>query len=74
MKIIKRIVVFLNPGQGDVIAGGQPVYALRKKVQLMYPSHYNGIAWMMSPLHIDFYWLFLVLLGTDWKWVVRQSY
>ena len=50
MKIIKRLVGFLNPGRVSVITGNQPVYAFRKKVQWMYPSHFNGIVWMMGPL------------------------
>ena len=61
MKIIKRIVDFHNPGQVSVIAGSQPVYALGKKVQWMYPSHYNGMVRMMGPLHIDM--AFLTAIG-----------
>ena len=53
MKIIKRLVDFLNPGRVSVITGNQPAYAFRKKVQWMYPSHFNGIVWMMGSLHID---------------------
>ena len=51
IKIIKWLVYFLNPGQ--VIAGDQPIYSLLKKVQRVYPTHYNGIMSMMGPLYID---------------------
>ena len=63
MKIIKQLVDFLNPGQVSVTAGGQPIYVLGKKMQWMYPSHYNGIVWMMGLLHIDM--AFFVAIG-DW--------
>ena len=72
MKIIKRLVDFLNPSQVSVIAGDQPAYALGKKVQWMYPSHHNGIVWMMGPLHIGM--AFLSAIGTGWKCVVAQSH
>ena len=63
MRIIKRLVDFLNPGQVSVTAGDQPVCILGKKVQWMYPSHYNSTMWMMEPLHIDM--VFLNAIG-DW--------
>ena len=63
MKIMRQLVDFLNPGQLSVIAGDQLVYALGKKVRRMYPSHYNGIAYLMGPLHINM--AFLSPIG-DW--------
>ena len=63
MKIIKRLVDFLNTGQVSVIEGGQPTYTLRKKTQWMCPSHYNGIVWMMSLLHLD---MAFVIAAGDW--------
>ena len=63
MKVIKQPVDFLNPGQLSVIAGDQLVYALRKYVQWLCPSHYNDKVWMMSPLHIKM--AFLSAIG-DW--------
>ena len=55
MKIIKRLVDFLSPGQVSAIAGGQLVYALGEKFipSQIYPSHYNDIVLMMGPLYID---------------------
>ena len=70
MKIIERLVDFLNRGLVRIIAGGQPVYALRKKVQQMYPSHYNDIVWMMGPLHIEM--AFHSAIG-DWLEVCDQT-
>ena len=39
MKIIKRLVNFLDTDQISVIARDQPVYALEKEDQQIYPSH-----------------------------------
>ena len=61
IKIIKWLVYFPNPGQ--VIAGDQPIYPLQKKVQRMYPTHYNGIMSTMGSLYIDMAFLSAI---EDW--------
>ena len=54
MELIKGLTRHLNPSQKQVvITGDQPVYALGKQVQWLYPDQYEDILWMMGPLHIE---------------------
>ena len=41
MKIIKKAVDNLNPGQISIINADQPVYTLGKQVQWQFPHHYG---------------------------------
>ena len=59
-KLLNDYLIFF---QVSVIAAGQAVYDLGKKVQWMYPSHYNGIVWMMGPSHVDMAFL---CASVDW--------
>ena len=61
--LIKEITKKLNPGQQPVITADQPVYALGKQVQWMFPVEFIDVVWVMGPLHIEM--VFLNLLG-DW--------
>ena len=63
MDIIKKLLAYLNPGQSTVITGDQPVYAIGKQVQWMYPDVYKDCLWMMGPLHIEM--AYMCALG-DW--------
>ena len=62
-QLFKEITEKLNPGQQPVITADQPVYALGKQVQWMFPAEFIDIVWMMGPLHIEM--AFLNVLG-DW--------
>ena len=65
MDIIKEVHRALHPNQLPVITADQPVYALGKKVQWLYPDIYGedkGLM-MMDPLPIEM--AFLSLIG-DW--------
>ena len=62
MELVKGLTRHLNPSQKQVvITGDQPVYALGKQVQWMYPDRYDDILWMMGSLHIEM--AFLHALG-----------
>ena len=61
-KLIKGLTRHLNPSQKLVVlTGDQPLYALGKQVQWMYPDQYDDVLWMMGPLHIEM--AFLHALG-----------
>ena len=65
MDIIKEVHRTLHLNQPLVITADQPVYALGKKVQWLYPDMYgeDKVLMMMGPLHIEM--AFLSLIG-DW--------
>ena len=63
MNIIEELVSHLNPGQMTIITGDQPVYAIGKQVNWMFPERYQNVIWMMGPLHIEM--AFLSAIG-DW--------
>ena len=76
MEIIKRVVYFLNPGQGGIITGDQPAYALRKKVHWMYLSHYSDIERMMGSFHTEMVFLSAIgywLAGCTWTDPLDQA-
>lgn len=55
MKIVKKAVDNLNPGQISIISADQPVYALGKQVQWQFPHNYgeDKFVLMMGELHIE---------------------
>ena len=55
MDIIKTILLGLNSNQAPVITADQPVYALGKKVEWMYPAIYgeDNLLMMLGTLHIE---------------------
>ena len=63
MLVIKDLKFALNPEQDPVITGDQPVYALGKQVQWMYPQDFDRIVWMMGPLHIE---MAFINVNGDW--------
>ena len=65
MQIVKLILLRLNPGQIPVMTGDQPVYAILKQVQWLYPEFYgqDKLLMMMGALHIEM--CFLPTIG-DW--------
>ena len=44
--VVKDITEKLNPGQTSVLTGDQPVHALGKQVQWMFPDELSNIVWM----------------------------
>ena len=44
----------------SIITADQPVYALGKQVQWLYPHEFGKIIWMIGPLHTD---MFLNIIG-----------
>ena len=67
-KTIVKLTEKFNPGQVPVLTADQPVYALGKQVQWLYPNEFGNIIWMMGPLHIE---MFVNIIGTvvKWKWL-----
>jgi hypothetical protein len=63
MALLTDLLLYLNPHQYPVITGDQPVYALGKQVQWMYPNSFENVVWMMGPLHIEM--TFINVIG-DW--------
>ncbi len=65
MGVVKKILLKLNPQQAVVLTADQPVYALGKQVQWMYPEFYGegNTVMMMGALHIEM--AFLNGIG-DW--------
>ena len=61
-KIIAKLTKELNPDQVPIITADQPVYALVKQVQWLYPHVFGNIIWMMGPLHIEM--MLLNIMGT----------
>lgn len=55
MDIIHQSTNFLNPGQGAVIAMDQPLYALAKTIQWVWPNKYgeDKMFIMFGSLHIE---------------------
>ena len=69
MKIIKQLTQHLNLSQKQIIiTGDQPVYALGKKVQWMFPDQFRDVLWMMGPLHNEM--AFLDAIG---NWLERSG-
>ena len=55
MFVIKKAIVFVNPGQVQVIEGDCPLYAQRKKCQWAYPNEVSEskMVCFMDFLHIE---------------------
>lgn len=52
--VVKQLTLHLKPSQKHIIiTGDQPVYALGKQVQWMYPEQFPDVLWMMAPLLIE---------------------
>ena len=66
MKIVKLILQHVNPGQIPVMTADQPVYAISKQVQWLYPELYGEgkLLMMMGALHIE-----MCLLSTIGDWL-----
>ena len=72
----RKIVSSINSHQDLVIIADQPVYALGKQVQWMYPDRFKNFVWMMRPLHIEMTLLNAVgdwLKGSSWLGVFKKS-
>ncbi len=67
MKIVSQVVQTVNPGQTVIMTGDQPVYAIGKQVQWLYPDIYlyreQKLIMMIGALHIEM--SFLSAIG-DW--------
>ena len=48
MKIIKRTVSFLNPGQTSIDTCDQPVYALTKEIQWRFPEEFGTDSYLTA--------------------------
>ena len=62
--LVGKIVSTINSHQDLVITADQPVYALGKQVQWMYPDIFKNFFWMMGPLHIE-----MTLLNAVGDWM-----
>ena len=63
VNIVHKISQNVNQGQISVITGDQPVYAIRKHLQRMFPTEFKDIVWMFRYLHIE--QVFIKVIG-DW--------
>lgn len=53
MTQVKKIIEHFNPGQSMVITADEPVYALLKQNQLMFPEKFEDSFCKMGDLHIE---------------------
>ena len=73
---VKRITERLNPGQPAVITADQPVYAVGKQVQWMFPTEFKDVIWLLDPLHIEKNFLEAIgrwSEGSGWKKIYEYS-
>ena len=78
MDIIKSILLGLNSNQAPVITADQPVYALGKQVQWMYPAIYgeDNLLMMLGTLHIEMAFLDAIgdwLEGSGWTEILVKA-
>ena len=76
MMLVEKLVSTINSHQNPVIAADQPVYALGKQVQWMYPDRFKNFVWMMGPLHIEMALLKAIgdwLEGKGWLGVFNKA-
>ena len=77
VEIIKLLTQHLNQSQKQImITGDQPVYALGKKVQWMFPDQFCDVLWMMGPLHIEIAFLDPIsnwLDGSGWTNIFERA-
>ena len=53
MKLNQKATESLNHGQTPVDACDQPVYAITKELQLIYPNQFYNYFALLGPLHIE---------------------
>ena len=51
--MVKAITENVNPGQRVVTTADQPVYALGKQLQWIFPDEFRDFVWILGPLHIE---------------------
>ena len=78
MKVTKRAVDSLNKNQIPVIIADQPVYALGKQLQWLFPHHYgeDKFVIMMGGLHIEMATLSMIgdwLEGSGWSDLITTA-
>lgn len=78
MKVVSKVVQFLNPGQVPVMTVDQPLYALAKQVQWCWPDNYgeDKFVIMLGGLHIEMAALRTLgtwLKGSGWVEVIVRS-
>ena len=78
MGVVKQILLKLNPQQAVVLTADQPVYALGKQVQWMYPEFYgeSKVVMMMGALHIEMAFLNTIgdwLEGSGWVEILAKA-
>ena len=78
MKVTKRAVDSLNKNQIPVITADQPVYALGKQVQWLFPHYYgeDKFVIMMGGLHIEMATLSMIgdwLEGSGWSDLITTA-
>ena len=63
MKLVRKITNHLNPSQVAILTADQPVYAIAKQIQWLYPERFKAMFIMLGPLHIEM--AFMSAIG-DW--------
>ena len=74
--MVKAIIENVNPGQPVVITADQPVYALRKQLQMIFPDEFREFVWMLGPLHIEQNFIKAIgdwLEGSGWTKIYEYS-
>ena len=76
LNIVRDAVAFLNPGQTPVIAFGQPLFALAKKIQWHHPNCYGNFVVMMGPLHTEMAFMSVIgdlLEDSGWNTILTNA-
>lgn len=78
MAVIKLSVEQLNPGQVPVIAFDQPLFAVGKEIQWLWPSDYgeNKFVIVFEGLHIEMAFLKVIgdwLEGSGWTVILADA-
>lgn len=76
MKICQQVTNYLNEGQTAVCACDQPLYALFKELQWMYPELFEKIFPVMGSLHLEMVILRCVgqlLEGSEWNIALAEA-
>ena len=74
--MVKAITENVNPGQPIVITADQPVYALRKQLQWIFPDEFRDFVWMLGPLYTEQNFIKEIgdwLEGSGWTKIYKYS-
>ena len=78
MELLKKNTEFLNPGQTPVMGMDQPLYAIGKQLQWIYPDTLGEGSYFLKlgDLHIEDKWQLMMgkyLRSSGWDWCVADA-